>query len=240
VGVCALIGAIGLHLFSGRIDLPLVSRLPAFPFTGGETVKGKATALTADMLRIGNSRLRLSGIEVPDPDQRCIRAGSRSSGRTWACGQDAREAVQRLVQGQTLTCEVGRKDAAGVAKGTCRVGGADIGEALVRAGYAFAESGLVSPYRGAEDSARVAKAGVWGSTEPERPAAWRERLWSAAKRQAPDGCPIKGRVRGNEREYLLPWSSDYERARISARRGERWFCSEEEAVAAGWRSARRG
>lgn len=240
VGLVALVGAIGLSLFSARPNLPFVSSLPAMPFVGGETIKGRATAIAADMLRVGDSNVRLTGLEAPHSDQRCTRAGSRSPGRTWPCGQDAREATQRLVQGQMVTCEVGRKDASGVAHGRCRAGGADIAEALVRAGHAFAEGGLVSPYRGAEDIARTSKAGVWASAEPERPAAWREKVWSAAKRQAPDGCPIKGRVRGNEREYLLPWSSDYERVRISKRRGERWFCSEEEAVAAGWRSAGRG
>jgi endonuclease YncB( thermonuclease family) len=240
VGLVALVGAIGFSLFSTRSNVPLANSLPALSFTGRGTLKGRATVIAADTVKVGDSRVRLTGLEAPDPDQRCLRSGSRSAGRAWSCGQDAREATQRLVQGQTVTCEVGRSDSAGLVNGTCRAGGADIAEALIRAGYAFAETGLLSSYRGAEESARASKAGIWASSEPERPAAWRERVWSAAKRQAPDGCPIKGRVRGGEREYLLPWSSDYQRVRISARRGERWFCSEEEAVAAGWRSARKG
>ncbi len=122
-----------------------------------------------------------------------------------------------------------------MAHGRCKAGGADVAEALVRAGYAFAESGLVSPYRGAEDSARTAKAGVWNSAEPERPAVWRERVWAAAKRQAPDGCPIKGQVVSGRKYYVLPGADDYARIRVRAGRGERWFCSEQEASAAGWK-----
>jgi hypothetical protein len=32
---------------------------------------------------------------------------------------------------------------------------------------------------------------------------------------------------------------DYDKTRISPNKGERWFCSEDEARAAGWRRARR-
>ena len=238
----ALIGGIGLTLGHVPLKLPVTvtGSLAGLSLGGGESIKGRASVLTADRLRVGDVQVRLTGIEVPEPDQRCSRAGGRSSGRTWACGQDAKEALQRLVQGRAVNCDVGGKDAAGTAHGRCVAAGADIAEALVRSGHAFAEAGFVSPYRGAEDAAKAAKAGVWGSAEPERPQAWRDRIWAAAKRQAPEGCPIKGRVHRGTREYLLPWSSDYERVRISRRRGERWFCSEEEAVAAGWRSAERG
>ena len=59
-------------------------------------------------------------------------------------------------------------------------------------------------------------------------------------RRAPDGCPIKGQVTASSRTYVLPWSPDYERARVQSTRGERWFCSEQEAVAAGFKAAQRG
>ncbi len=35
--------------------------------------------------------------------------------------------------------------------------------------------------------------------------------------------------------YHMPWSPWYDRVRIDDSRGERWFCSEAEALAAGWR-----
>ena len=239
LGLVALVGAIGLKLSPWRVDLPLTSALTTFSIAGTTPVAGKATAMTGDTLRIGDTAVQLAGMEVLDPDQRCTRAGSRNPPRTWACGQEAREALQRLVQGQAISCEVGSKDGSGRATGRCKAGGADLAEALVRAGHAFAAAGLVSAYRTAEDAARSSKAGLWASAEPERPAAWRDRMWTVAKRQAPDGCPIKGRVRGDDRIYLLPWSSEYDRVRISKSRGERWFCSEDEAQAAGWRNARK-
>lgn len=53
------------------------------------------------------------------------------------------------------------------------------------------------------------------------------------------GCNIKGNVstRG-ERIYHVPGQRYYNQTRISASHGERWFCSEKEARAAGWRRSR--
>ena len=41
----------------------------------------------------------------------------------------------------------------------------------------------------------------------------------------------------NGRIYHMPWSPWYGRVKIDTARGERWFCSEAEALAAGWRPA---
>ena len=48
-------------------------------------------------------------------------------------------------------------------------------------------------------------------------------------------CLIKGNINNRgERIYHVPGSSWYARVKIN-RPGERWFCTEEEAIAAGWR-----
>jgi hypothetical protein len=54
------------------------------------------------------------------------------------------------------------------------------------------------------------------------------------------GCGIKGNisVRTGERIYHLPGQKYYFMTRINWLRGERWFCSEADARAAGWRKAR--
>lgn len=232
-------------LLSAPVGLkwPAMSGLPSLPFSMAKVtiVEGKAGILAADLVRIGDTTIRLAGLEAPDRDQRCVRTASGNATRTWPCGEEAREALSRLVRAQTLKCEIGPKNATSIATGACRAGTTDIAEALVRSGHAFAEAGLLSQYRSAESEAKAVKAGLWGSgPDPERPAVWRARLWSEAKKQAPEGCPIKGRVTRGERIYVLPWSSEYAKARVSKQRGERWFCSEEEAVAAGWRVAGRG
>ncbi len=42
-----------------------------------------------------------------------------------------------------------------------------------------------------------------------------------------------------ERIYHVPGGAYYDRTKISPAKGERWFCTEEEAQAAGWRRSKR-
>jgi hypothetical protein len=54
------------------------------------------------------------------------------------------------------------------------------------------------------------------------------------------GCKIKGNINiTGARIYHVPGQAYYSSAMISARKGERWFCSEGEAVAAGWRRSQK-
>ncbi|MEK1894035.1 MAG: hypothetical protein AAAB20_12285 [Rhizobium sp.] len=52
-------------------------------------------------------------------------------------------------------------------------------------------------------------------------------------------CNIKGNVSvtSGERIYHVPGQHYYGATKISPQYGERWFCSEQEALAAGWRKA---
>ena len=51
-------------------------------------------------------------------------------------------------------------------------------------------------------------------------------------------CHIKGNISESGRIYHVPGSEWYDRTQINTSRGERWFCSEVEAKAAGWRAPR--
>ena len=102
-----------------------------------------------------------------------------------------------------------------------------------------------------EAAARSAKRGIWGS-EFIAPWEWRaqRRAGGAAPVARPvvapsprsanhrPGCDIKGNInRKGERIYHVPGGQSYANTVIDPTRGERWFCSEAEAQAAGWRRA---
>lgn len=54
----------------------------------------------------------------------------------------------------------------------------------------------------------------------------------------PPACLIKGNISAQgERIYHLTGQANYGQVKIDLARGERWFCSEAEAEAAGWRKA---
>jgi endonuclease YncB( thermonuclease family) len=230
-GLAVLVaGTVWLAGASGIAGLGQLASINRWPLVGGQTVRGAAYAEGGDRLRVANTLVRLSGIEAPDAAQHCSKAG-----RAWRCGAAAEAALARLVNGRRVSCALSGTDEAGRALGRCTVRTKDVGAELVRQGHVFAEGGLLPLYAAEEREARAAKAGLWAG-EAERPADWRAKIWEEAKGKSPDGCPIKGQVAGSARFYVLPWSPDYERARVQKTRGERWFCSEQEAVAAGFKA----
>lgn len=61
----------------------------------------------------------------------------------------------------------------------------------------------------------------------------------AAQQRPGKECNIKGNVNTKgERIYHVPGQRYYDKTRIEAGHGERWFCSEAEARAAGWRASK--
>jgi hypothetical protein len=57
----------------------------------------------------------------------------------------------------------------------------------------------------------------------------------------PPGCLIKGNIniRTGQRVYHMPGQKHYNDVTIETESGERWFCTEDEAEANGWRRARK-
>ena len=88
-----------------------------------------------------------------------------------------------------------------------------------------------------ENEAREAKRGLWGLSEASTPPwEWRR---SGGTESAPERCLIKGNISSKgEKIYHPPGVSGYGQTKIDESKGERWFCSEEEARAAGWRARR--
>ncbi len=234
VAVLSLIGGAAWYAGAGGFS-QLASLAANLPLIGaGKSVTGRAYATGADTLRIGGVAVKLSDIEAPEGDQRCGGGAGK-----WRCAQVAESVLSRLVNGRKVSCSLDGSDEAGRQLGQCSVGQKDVAAELVRQGYVFADGSFLARYSSEEREARAAKAGLW-SGEAERPADFRAKRWEEAKRRAPEGCPIKGQVSGASRIYVLPWSPDYERIRVQKGRGERWFCSEQEAVAAGFKAAQRG
>lgn len=104
-------------------------------------------------------------------------------------------------------------------------------------------------YVAAQRSARGKGSGIWGAACPQAlaaPAPKPERTRNpqpapppAAPQRAQGGCDIKGNINSEgERIYHVPGGRSYDKTKITTSKGEKWFCSESEAVAAGWRAAR--
>ena len=198
-------------------------------------VVGIASVTDGDTFDIGPIRIRLHGIDAPEAGQQCKRA----DGKSWQCGTEATNRLTDLVGGRTVECTALDRDAYGRIIAKCIADGIDVNARLVAEGLAWAFTRYSDDYANHEAAAKAAGLGIWQG-ETQTPWDYRADRWNRAAAASPrPGCPIKGNInREGERIYHTPWSPHYEWTRIDEREGERWFCDEAEAQAAGWRPAR--
>jgi endonuclease YncB( thermonuclease family) len=224
----ALVGVVALGVLAltpGRLTT-------AHALSAGDALTGSARVIDGDTLAIGDRHVRLEGIDAPESGQTC---GRRIIG-TWSCGSAAADALGKLVARKEVRCESRGTDKYDRMLGICFVDGRDINAQMVREGYAWAFVKYSKTYLQQESEARALHVGIWqGDAEP----AWvyREKRWAGAEQTAPKGCAIKGNVTNHGHIYHMPWSPWYGKVKVEEAKGERWFCSEAEARAAGWRPA---
>jgi endonuclease YncB( thermonuclease family) len=219
-------------------------------------VSGVPKIRDGDQITIGNTRIRLGGIDAPSLDQLCLNA----TGERWTCGVAARDELIRHVDNKSWTCHVQRTDTRGRSVARCDVDGEDIQKWMVKSGWALAYVRFSHDYDAEEKAAREAKSGLWEGAFIA-PWDWRVRnkktmiqgsiklpdnasailLASASGPVAPSPtCTIKGNVNGaGECIYHTPASRWYAQIKMHVSKGTRWFCSVDDAEAAGCRETKR-
>ncbi len=183
-------------------------------------------------------KLRYIGIDTPETvDPR----------RPVGCfGKEASERNRQLVDGKTIGLEkdVSETDAFGRLLRYVWVDGQMVNATLVEEGYAQAStyppdvkySGI---FASLQAQAREAGRGLWGavcsSPTPEPVAA------GACEYSGTSQPVVKGNISqsSGEKIYHAPGGDFYQDTVIDESAGERWFCTEAEAVAAGWRKSKR-
>lgn len=95
----------------------------------------------------------------------------------------------------------------------------------------------------AQRVAREQNKGLWNTcpAEPSSPViapTTTQESAPAQSSQPTSACVIKGNISSGGKIYHLPGCASYNQTEIKEVQGEMWFCSEEEAVAAGWRKAK--
>ena len=202
-------------------------------------ISGRARVIDGDSLQVAGESIRLSGIDALEMAQSC--GGPQGD---WACGVWARDVLVALIGGASVTCAGDERDRYGRLLAHCRVASDDLGAAMVGQGAAMAFRRYSMEYVALEDQARAQNRGLWrrsgdGVLPPAVFRAARREAQHRVETPAPVGCAIKGNISANGHIYHLPGQRDYDRTVVSPARDERWFCSEAEAQAAGWRPARR-
>ena len=190
--------------------------------------------IDGDTLDVGGVRVRLHGVDAPEIGQIC----TASDGDQWDCGTWVSREFRARYQGLEASCDPVDRDRYGRVVAVCRVSGVDLGQVLVRGGMAVAFRRYSTAYVEDEALARRQRVGLHAGTF-QRPETHRQARTAQA---TPSGtsCRIKGNInRSGVRIFHMPGQRYYAKTTIRERQGERWFCSESDARAAGWRKARR-
>ena len=149
--------------------LALALAAPPTLQAAAEDITGPPTVVTGDLLEVAGQRLRLAGIDAPEPGQTCSLRD-----RSYDCGRISATALMDLTAGVEVTCRLHGEAAAEPSQATCHAGGYDLSEGMVYTGWALADPQGDGRYKRFEAGAEKARRGLWkGAFEP--PWEWRAR-----------------------------------------------------------------
>lgn len=246
-----------LHLLPFALAIVLV--LSFVPFSGA-AYAATVVVRDGDTIQLGDVTYRLDGADAPELDQVCLDDHADS----WACGLDGREQLTKLIGGRNVHCDDLGSDKVFRTRhiGICRVEGESesLNRQLVQKGLAVSVEPAAKLHL--KDDAAAAKAGNLGlwkgcfappqdfrtgrrdgpligaSCRADRDAEIRAALFPTDLAMPPN-CSIKGkfavraRFTGNVGIYHLQGCLSY----AGLTKPDRWFCSEDDAKAAGFRRA---
>lgn len=211
-------------------------------------------------LQLAGVSYRLDGIDAPELDQMCIDEHADP----WACGVEARDQLTRLIGSRAVRCDdLGLAPALKTRHiGICTIEGetANLSQLIVRQGFALNfEPYAKGRFKDDEAAARDKRLGLWkgcfatpyefrrgrkdGALLGESCRTDKDREIRAVlfpeHPGMPPGCSIKAkfavraRFTGNVGVYHLQGCRSYP----AMTEPDRWFCTEEDAQAAGFRKA---
>lgn len=213
--------------------LPLVATVLAVmlaargPDVQAQQEPSKASVIDGDTLQLGATIIHLKGIDAPELGQRC-----KIEAKEWRCGLDAALALRKLIAFGQVACEIEGDQA--ILTTTCTAASRDLGEALLSQGYAVSLAEPLPSYANAEAAAREAKLGLWRG-DFVRPENWRQGKRLPGEVTDTTFCVVKGTIGDDgQKIFHIPSDEDYAEIAIDPGKGERMFCSDDEAMLAGW------
>jgi endonuclease YncB( thermonuclease family) len=221
-----------------------------------------ATAIVRDggTLQLGNVTYRLDGVDAPAFDQLCIDEHAD----VWTCGVEARDQLTKLIGDRQVRCDDLGADPTYKKRriGACGIEGetTSLSKMIIRSGFGLnVETSATGRFQADQARATEDRQGLWkgcfiapqefrlgkkdapllgGACRSDRDREIREALFPEDL-VMPGSCNIKGkyavraRVTGNLGIYHLQACRSYP----GLGNPDRWFCSEDDAQAAGFRRA---
>jgi len=112
--------------------------------------------IDGDTIKIGNKKIRFSGIDAPELNQYCFKNGKKI-----LCGVLAKKALVKQIGNKVPKCVIEGKDIYKRILAECFVNEKSLSKFLVRNGYAFAYRKYSKKFIQDEEFARKNKLGLW-------------------------------------------------------------------------------
>lgn len=126
-----------------------------------DPIIGKASVIDGDTIEIHGTRIRLSGIDAPESSQLCRGDDSLQ----YRCGAKSANELDDHIAGRPVSCEGVGRDQYGRVVAICSIDGEDVGEWLVRNGFAFDWPRYSrGKYTAAQKEAERTGRGVWAGS----------------------------------------------------------------------------
>jgi len=166
---------LSLILFSILILLSL----PNLSASAEKIIKGKAVVLDGDTIRIGNKKIRFSGIDAPESYYRGKKQACYLSEKKILCGDIAKKKLKEKIKNNSIFCEVEKnKDFFRRFLGDCFLNDESLSKFMVRNGYAFDyKKYSKNKYAKDEKYAKNNKLGFW-TMKFKYPWVWRDKVRS--------------------------------------------------------------
>lgn len=244
------VAALALSVPAAASAAPTVAAVPtASTAAASATVHSVATArpkgsYAVKVLSVTDGdtiRVRVNGRSTP---VRLIGLDAPEISPRQCYGTQATSRMKQLTRGGTVYIKTdgtqGSKDKYGrLLRHVYTAGGTSVALKMIEGGYAR-EYTYARKYAGqdshrkAQSRAKAAKRGLWKScvvAPKPKP--------KPKPKPVTSGCKIKGNISSSgEKIYHVPGGRSYNATVITASKGERWFCTEKQAVNAGWRKAK--
>ena len=112
--------------------------------------------IDGDTIKIGNKKIRFSGIDAPELNQYCFKNGKKI-----LCGVLAKKALLKKIGNKVPKCVIEGKDIYKRILAECFINEKSLSKFLVRNGYAFAYRKYSKKFIQDEEVARKNKLGLW-------------------------------------------------------------------------------
>jgi endonuclease YncB( thermonuclease family) len=121
-----------------------------------EEIRGVPEVIDGDTLVLEDRRLRLAGVDAPEPGQQCWLGGG-----LYDCGKVARTGLLDLTAGVEVVCRPLGPGPDGTTLARCTAAGYDLSEGMAYTGWALANRDHTMRYLRFEAQARSAGRGLW-------------------------------------------------------------------------------